>query len=311
MITFSCVIPVKDKDDPLLKDLIDSIKSQEFPQDQIEILVIDGEMCGDPEQAKAMGIRKAKGEICAMFCADNELVDKDIFRKVYERLKNEVLTGYYSSHYAYVSSDNSLNRYFSLIGANDPVAFYLGKADRLPHYKTKDYFNVTTFHESDVPSLGCNGFFYKADRIKQTDLEHYYPMDNAVDLVKIGYGTFWRSYHYLHHKTTDGNLFNFLKRRYKYARDLYCDRTDRRWRMVGNKKDAIRLLYFSLFSISFIQPLLLAARGFQRVRDPAWFWHPIVCFSFTIMYGFLACRNLLKYQSLFQRSTEGRSLNAA
>ena len=122
-ITFSCIIPVskKDSDSQNLKDLIASIKAQDFPQDKIEILIITE---GDSEQAKAIGIRRAKGEICAMFCADNMITNRILFKQVYSafRMDNSV-TGVYTKYYQTVLSDNSLNRYFALIGNNDPICF--------------------------------------------------------------------------------------------------------------------------------------------------------------------------------------------
>ena len=126
---FSCIIPAskKDSESQKLKDLIASIKVQDFPQDQIEILVITE---GDSEQAKAIGIRRARGEICAMFCADNYVVASrtftDVFKIFYSGLP---FTGVYGRHYAVRKDDNSLNRYFSLVGGNDPICFYLGKND--------------------------------------------------------------------------------------------------------------------------------------------------------------------------------------
>ncbi len=78
---FSCIIPAsqKDAESQKLKDLIASIKAQDFPQDQIEILTISE---GDSEQAKAIGIRQARGEICAMFCADNMIMETGLFTRV-------------------------------------------------------------------------------------------------------------------------------------------------------------------------------------------------------------------------------------
>ena len=91
-ILISCIIPAskKDAESQNLKDLIASIKTQDFPQDQIEIIVVtnvgqDGMTLlnnsqegvlyinddSDSEQAKALGIREAKGEI-----VDNEVVRK-------------------------------------------------------------------------------------------------------------------------------------------------------------------------------------------------------------------------------------------
>ena len=287
-IIFSCVIPVKDVNDPKLADLISSIKAQDFPQDQIEILTITE---GDSERAKGIGIKRAKGEIIGMFCADNNLIGNQLFKGVRQVFNTQPgVTGVYPKFYHYSKDDNSLNRYFSLIGGNDPVCYYLGKNDRWPHVpelrKTSSY----------PASFGCNGFFYRSERIKNTNLDHYYPMDNALE---VG-GYFWpMGCDSIWHRTSD-NLFTFLKKRYKYARDLYCDRNDRRWKMLDTREDYWRLGLF-IGSVLFIFPCFLTSiRGFIKVKDWAWFWHWPVCFGFLITYGILAIRNLFKYGRLFQ-----------
>ena len=301
----SCIIPVKDPNDPMLKDLIASIRAQDFDQSEIEILV---ETEGDSEQAKAAGIRRATGEICVMLCADNYLWTNWTFKQVYELFeKHPNATGLYSQHYnAHIDGDNSLNRYFALIGANDPIAYYLGKADRLPHferYENVDYCIMDMMWP--LPSLGDNGFFYRTSHIKQADLDHYYPMDCAVDLAEKGMRQYIRlCYDYVQHRTTDGNLLTFLTKRYRYARDLYCDRSDRRWRMVDTKEDRWRLFIFGASTITVLPAIWISIAGYIKVRDFAWFWHWPVCFGFLITYGLLACRNLLKYQSLFQRPAQ-------
>ena len=298
-IIFSCIIPAskKDSESQNLKDLIASIKAQDFPQDKIEILVIcplysqilGNEFSGvkyiqenaDSEQAKAIGIRRAKGEICVMLCADNYITDKLLFGTVVHILhSNEKLSAVYPCKYAHVRNDNSLNRYFSLIGGNDPISYYLGKNDRWPHV---DSLRVWSDYSK---SYGCNGFFYRTSDIRETDLNHYYPMDNAMEvkgkIASIGLSSIW-------HRTSD-NLINFLIKRYKYARDLYCDRNDRRWRMVDTKEDYIRLAFFIACTITVIQPLFVSIRGFIKVRDWAWAWHYPVCLGFLITYGVLTFR---------------------
>ena len=285
---FSCIIPCSQKDlkSAKLNDLIDSIKRQNFSQDKIEILI---ETEGDSEQAKANGIKKAKGEICAMFCADNMITSPNLFGNVYATI-NDINVATYPIRYDYIKSDNSLNRYFSLIGGNDPVSYYLGKNDRTSWVESLDIF-------SDYPpSYGCNGFFYKSSQIKKTDLDHYYPMDNAMQVngnfVPLDCAWIW-------HRTSD-NLISFLIKRYKYARDLYSDRRDRRWKIISTGQDKRRLFFFVLATITVVQPLYISFKGFSKIRDWAWFWHPIVCFGFLITYGILSIRNLMKYGQLFQ-----------
>jgi hypothetical protein len=226
-----------------------------------------------------------------MFCSDNQIMDSDLFQKVLNTFNYHKCSAVYPRMYYYKKDDNSLNRYFSLIGGNDPVCYYLGKNDREPHVpslkRTSNY----------QPSYGCNGFFYREDLIKATNLEHYYPMDNALevkgDFVRIWSDAIW-------HRTSD-NLFTFIKKRYRYARDLYCNRNDRRWKIIDTREDYWKLFLFMFYSITIIQPFLVAIRGFKRIQDFSWFWHWPVCFAFLITYGVLTISWLLSVLS-FQLS---------
>ena len=115
-------------------------------------------------------------------------------------------------------------------------------------------------------------------------------MDNAEDLrsqglyvyERINTGDIW-------HRTSD-NLFTFLLKRYRYARDLYCDRSDRRWKMLDTREDYLRLAGFILATLTIIQPVMVSIRGFSKVRDAAWFWHIGVCWGFLITYAILTVR---------------------
>ena len=286
---FSCVIPARDKNDLKLKDLISSIKAQDFPQDQIEIHVITE---GDSESAKAIGIKRSTGDICVMLCADNYLTDPTLFSKVNKEIG--MFSSVYEKHYFYDPCDNSLNRYFSLIGNNDPVPFYLGKCDREPW--VDGLYKTTSF-----PSYGCNGFFVRREAFKDTNLDDYYPMDAHLDMSKKGHdylcldqGTVW-------HRTSD-SLISFLKKRYNYAKDLYCDRSNRRWRIIDTIQDKLKLLLF-IFSVITIFPCIyISLKGFIKIKDLAWFYHWPVCVGFLIIYSFLVFRNLIKHKTIFQRN---------
>lgn len=310
-IVFSCIIPAskKDAESEKLQDLIASIKAQDFQQDKIEILVITE---GDSESAKGIGIKRARGEICAMFCADNEIKNPFLFSLVKQWLSNQNYSGYYSFGYYCEPLDKSLNRYFSLIGNNDPIPFYLNKCDRRPQYENNNVTMYDVVRWADrVPSLGDNGFFVRRSAIMKANIEHYYPMDAFQDIAKKGetyYVRDWNSY--LWHRTSD-NLLTFLTKRYRYARDLYCDRGDRRWRMVDTKADYARLALYVLATLTVIQPLYVSFKGYSRVRDPAWFWHWPVCVGFLVTYTILAVRNCLKYQLLFRPWTALKPLNTA
>lgn len=291
---FSCIIPAKDPNDRKLQDLLLSIDVQDFPQEEIETIIVTD---GDSESAKAEGIRRATGEILVMLCADNYFPNPHTFKLVHSIMKNMPgLAGVYSKYYYYDPDDISLNRYFALIGANDVVPFYLGKADRRPQWEREKHVKIELMDfDNEVPSLGCNGFFVRREVFKQANLDHYYPMDACEDIRRLGYSSYARiSGTDTWHRTSD-TLWGFLKKRFKYADDLYMKRNDRRWVMV-EKEDLPRLALFVLFSLTFIQPLLVSIWGYIHIKDRAWFWHPVVCFAFTLMYGVLCLKQALLFR---------------
>lgn len=290
----SCIIPTRDTSSPQYEKLVESIKNQDYPSYDIEII---GETRGDSEQAKAYAIKKAHGDIFAMFCDDNILLKKDIFQIVSDLFTQfDFLTGVYSENYTCMLEDNMLNRYFSLMGFNDPVPAYFGKADRLPYYKKDANVKMTVLlFKDDVPSLGDNCFFIRKDHLLHADLDHYYPMDVCLDMARKGFGTYVRVHDdWIWHKTTDGNLFNFLTKRYKYAKDLRIKRQDRRWRVINRKKDKLKLVSYIFNSLTLIQPLLISIKGYLKYPDLAWFLHPFVNLSFFIMYSGLWLEFLLR-----------------
>ena len=230
-----------------------------------------------------------------MFCADNEIMDKTLFSNVHRVMKYGNFDGQYPIQYFYNTKDNSLNRYFSLMGGNDPVCYYLGRNDRVPHVLSLRLGSRNMHGTDKRRSYGCNGFFYKSEAIKKTDLDNYYPMDNALEVGAI-YGftsdAIW-------HKTAE-NLFSFLKKRYRYARDLYCQRQNRRWKIISEKEDYWRLGGFIISTLSCLPCLWVSIKGYSKIKDPAWFLHWPICAGFLITYTALVIRNLFKHGQLFQ-----------
>ena len=154
-----------------------------------------------------------------------------------------------------------------------------------------------------VPSLGDNGFFFLKKHLDKANIDHYYPMDVAEDLRSQGFCFYMRlNLPYIWHRTSD-NLISFLKKRYRYAKDLYSDRQDRRWKMLDTRQDYVRLAIFVLCTLTVVPCLLVSLKGFSKIKDPAWAWHYPVCLGFLIMYTILVLRNLFKHGRLFQCQT--------
>lgn len=282
----SLIIPAKDKNDPKLADLLRSIEAQDFDKKQMETLVITE---GTSESAKAIGIRRATGEIIGILASDNILINKDFLNLFYWWAKRHGAA--YPAYYACVG--DGLNRYFSLIGGNDPLAYYMGKNDRLPFLKRYSKFC------SCGKSLGDNGFFIRREMILETDLENYYHIDNANEAHICAMPCNGQIVH-----DTGGNIFKFFAKRYRYGLQ-HAFNKNRRWHLVDFRqvKDILRLLWFVLCTLTLLQPLWISFKGYKKIQDVAWFLHPVVClatfFTYTALIIHLGLKQL--FQSLYVR----------
>ena len=284
----SLVIPAKDPNDSKLKELLRSIEMQDFPKSEVETLVITE---GTSESAKAIGIRKARGEVIGFLASDNQI--PQCFLSIMYKVASENGAAQ-PAQYRHEKSDDILNRYFALIGGNDPLSYYMAKNDKQPHrIKTYDkaICNMT---------IGDNGFFIQKKLIEKTDLDNYYHIDNALEAIvkpnKIGFvnTTIW-------HKT-GGNIFKFFQKRYLYGLQ-HAFNKNRRWHLVDFKqpRDIGRLIWFIVASLTVVHPLLTSAKGYRKIQDVAWLLHPVVCIMTVFVYGLLTLHVL--FNKLFQSSS--------
>ena len=77
-----------------------------------------------------------------------------------------------------------------------------------------------------------------------------------------------------------------MKRRIHYVTKYhYDDRSRRRYSIYEPEKDTIKLIVYILYTISTIVPLIHAFIGYVKIRDIAWFLHPLMCWIMLIGYG--------------------------
>jgi len=302
---------------PVLKTCLRSIREQEYDQEKIEIVVADGgstnntlgiikkyggkiipENTGSPEAAKAVALKHAKNEIIFEVDDDNILPNRQWLAKMVSFFDKEPdITGCYPWRYKHRRKDKILNRYFSLFGVNDPVAYYLGRADRQSYISSKwklagrqqdkgDYFLVE-FNTENLPTVGANGFLIKRDLLMKAkvDEKHFYHIDVNWDLVNQGHNKYVVVKNDIIHASGE-RFWHFFKKRKRYMEDLYLrDLNQRRYFIYKKERDQKKILGYSLYSATFILPTIEALRGFLKIPDPAWFLHPIVCFGIFWIYA--------------------------
>lgn len=307
-----------------LPRLLKGFETQDYPKNKIEFIVVDGASTDktleilkssklnikvyqgkypqDPEKCKGQGLSHSKAEIVLFLDSDNYLPNRNWLKKMIQPLLDDNdLVGSYAWRFGYRKTDNSLNRYFSLIGSADTVGLYLGKADKLSYIsdkwigfgkllkETKDYF-IVQFNEGNFPTLGSNGFFARRKYILKgkADMEHFFHIDVPFDILKFNLNKYAVVKDVVIHDTAI-DLFTFVQKRAKYMKLHYQKRAhERRYKVFDpdRKKDIVRLIIFIFCSCTFIQPLYVSIKGYLKIRDVAWFLHPIFCFSMVVTYAF-------------------------
>jgi len=316
-----------------IEGVLKTIEMQDYPKNLVDILVVDGnsndktleilsqkrtlplrvvqsEYPKDPEACRGVGLRHAKGEIICFIDADNYLPNKGWLRKMIKPFINHAeIVGTETIRFGYRRSDNYLNRYFALIGSADPVGLYLGKADKLSYisdkwsiygnviYKERDYFLVT-FSTHQFPTLGSNGFCARRKLLlkAKSDPRNYFHIDVPLDLAMLGYSTYGVVRETILHDTAT-TLWSFITKRANYMKLHYQSRAaDRRYRVFdpSRTEDLVRIILFIFFSLTFVQPLYVSLKGYMKKPDPAWFIHPIFCFSIMTIYSYAVILRLIK-----------------
>lgn len=301
-----------------------SIRTQEYPQDNIEIILADGGSKDETreiarsynvrwvnvdsnkqnaEYNKSIGISHAKNEILAMIDHDNVLPHKRwVIGMIRPLVEQKHVTGVETLRYHYDPQTSLIDRYFALFGAGDPLVWYLGKADRLSYIFDRyslsgsavdygDYYLVQ-FTVENMPTIGANGFLVRRKvlmKYAQMTPGLYFDMDVNIDLIRKGYSTYAFVKDTIIHLTGYGSVGYFLKRRMLFISQYHrgIDKLGKKIRRYGilSNKGIIQLGISIVICVTLIIPLIDSFRGYRKIHDNAWFLHPLLCFSFVIIYS--------------------------
>lgn len=326
--TLSLIIVTKNNERTLPR-LLNDIKKQNYPRKKLEFIFIDGnstdktheiikksglkvnlrvgKIPNDPETCKGEGLALAKGELVGLIDSDNYLPNKNWLSSLVRPLvENKDMVGSYTWRFAHRKSDNPWNRYFSLIGSADPVGLYLGKADKMSYSsdKWKGFGNLLSENKNYIavelkkerfPTLGSNGFFARRKYLLKgkADINHFFHIDVPFDLLEFGLNKYALVKDVIGHDTAI-KFFPYLIKRAKYMQLHYQKRSKvRRYKVYDPKNDNPRLILFIFFSLTFLQPLFVSITGYLKVKDKAWFLHPIFCFSLLVTYALAVLKKII------------------
>lgn len=277
------------------------IAHQNYPKYLVELLIVDGGSQDDTlkicesyahvfinnpfkieEKGRALGIRLATGEIIAFIDADNICHDRELFHKMTLCfINNDNVVFAEPKFYDAVPEDNVLTQYISLIGADDPVAVYLGIYDRYCYFKSDwtdapyrvvfkyDMVEIIELEDlRNVPPLGANGCFIKKSAFDSIAYDPFVHTDIVHQLLKIN-NLFAKVHTGIIHEQ-DESLTRYLKKKFRRLNRNYIELGREYYFPI--KMKAVILLLLKAF---FIFPLVFDAwRGYKNKRSIIWMIHP-------------------------------------
>lgn len=302
-----------------LKQCLEAVLAQDYPA-KIEIVIADGGSSDESvtiakaygakvvavptakqnaEYNKGVAVNQAKHEVLALIDHDNILPHRHWLKHmVAPLLEDETIIGAGTLRFAHDRTMTPLDRYFALIGAPDPVPFFLNKSahqswlydgfhlrGRLIEERS-GYFLVELDPEK-MPALGGNGAVLRRSLLEQAkaDPDNFFHIDIHVDLARAGLRRYAFVKDTIKHLSNNSILPFLARRRYFIEKYHFLDYSRRRYSIYEPTKDKAALIGYILYSITFVGPLYHALRGYFRIPDGAWFLHPIMCFSMLIVYG--------------------------
>lgn len=307
--TISFVIPTYNAASHL-ECCLQSIKKQHYPEDKIEILIIDGgstdttlglarkygaSILHNPkrlaEYGVQLGVEQASGELLVVFAADNELVGDTWIQQVVAIFDNEPEIIALWGRLASGKNDPALNKYFELI-QSDPLNWFINR--NLQDYITQSAINedcyVFTVSLRKPLVWGANGLVYKTERIKKIWAQEGYLGDNDAfqclveeGNVKVAYIA--KPFVYHHHVA---RLADWIK---KWQRNFFFHLVDKQktrnmnWLYAKNFK--IKLFFWICYSMILPFSLVHSIYLSIRFRNIYWYYHPIVSFLQCMTYSIL------------------------
>jgi glycosyltransferase involved in cell wall biosynthesis len=304
-----------------LPHCLQSILDQDFPRESIQIVVVDDEssdrtleVCEqfgvnkvlisgkrNIEYSKAMGARAVDSKYILFIDDDNVLQDDFWISRGIEVLENDLhLNSFSPAYFDYDPKQNFVNRYNALFGTNDPVVYLMKRCDKLPLFrdlesflgKSKKFSYVNSFtvslefEEDKLPTLGSNGFLTRT-KLVQTFLvgDRFYHLDFVRFICNSDTPKFAMSNVRTGHMHAD-NLMTFVRKCRRnvnlYLRDKYLGDWKREY---DYRVSFLGYLLVAIKAVTIAQPLYHSIRGYQRVRDVAWFLHPFLCWIITVVYA--------------------------
>ncbi len=321
MLRVSFVLPTLNAAGPLFERALDSIRTQSYPQEHVEILVADGGSTDstrvDAEQRGARvvenpnrlaewgvkeGMLQATGDVAVIFAADNELVGKEWLTRVTSRFDSDPGLAAVYGRLVSGTEDPPLNKYVALI-QSEPLNWFLNR--NLEAYLSSVSAGDDGFAQFEVDPRrplvwGANGLAVRRSFALPAWQRPGYvaDVDAFYAMVRAGH----RRVAYLpgpyvyHHQVA--TLADYRRKWRRNAVSHLVDQSGDRdldWVLVPGFRR--RALLWAVYSVVPVFSVADALRRALRDRSVYWLFHPVVTFLQAVTYA-----------GTFAGSAQGRAL---
>jgi glycosyltransferase involved in cell wall biosynthesis len=295
-----------------LPGLLQSIRDQRVDQSLLELIVVDDDSTDgtrdvaarfgarvvrngehQADRGKAIGIRAASHDLLLLIDDDNRFAHPNALGALaaaYDECPDAV--GAQVAWTSYDRCDPAANRYCSLFGIGDPMAFYLGRRDHLMRSERSWTRPGTVLRETPeywlvrltprlFPTIGSNGFLVSRQLVEKTRWwPYYFHVDSNYQLALQGQADYVILKDAIIHDycRSTAHLLGKLRRNLELYLKLLPERTYR-W-----ETSIPRLAAKTLWMVLVLGPLARACIEFVKTRDAAVFLHPYLCFVVPTMY---------------------------
>lgn len=307
----------------MLNGCLERIRSQDYPQDLVEILIIDGGSVDDTLEIAtryrcttirnekrltgpglAMGFQKATGAVNIFFSADNWLPHRRWLRTlVTPFISDPTVVGSFGP-FIVDRKDGSLNRYFSWVEST-PYHYFLCRNESSKKLYRNSYrliedkgaYRIWDMTVEKFPILGLgNGFALNRLRIESDgrglkeliEKALAEDLDDILPVIKMLESGFRIAY------VPDGGIIHYHLENYRQFIEKYAWKIRNNIlgglaytnaRMYLSRKRRVREKMWLLYGLTIIGPLVDTATGIARDRDAAWLHHPLSCLLLTLITG--------------------------
>lgn len=293
-----------------------SVKKQKYPEEKIEIIVIDDgskdnslEIAkkyktrilingrGDMYRSMSMGYHAATGEFCFQLDQDVELRHENFtLDMITPLIEDSKLSGSITRYYP--GKDPSwVNRYISYHPAQeDPVYEYFSPSIEKFFVKRIDDYYICDYSSNTIPPMSL--VFYRMSHLKKSPLwndERFFDHETLMSIIEKGFTKFaYVPNAGLYHKHVTG-LKHLIQKRIRNLRTHYL-KTDSKYKykwfdatsIRGILKIMIWIVYANLFIPATIRGLLRTVKH----RDIVFLAEPVITIAVTdaILLNFLTIK---------------------